>query len=673
MSRYFFVTSFCFLFLLGGYAQVSVTILSEGLAAKKMANGKNTLYGFVNGRGKVKISAQFDTVYAPFKNGMAAVGLNGKAGVINKKGKVILPFEFKEIGEVSRFSIAVKNEKGLWGFYNHKGEKNQEPLFQNFRYAGKNKIIVQQNGKWGLINDKGNILIEFKYKWVDHVSDRHFRTWNMPVWSVISKDNKVLFAGAYDNLKYSGDGLYVYSVIGKKGLLSKDGSLISNAVYEEIGNFKHGLVKAKKEKYGVLDVTNKFIIPFLYDDLIIDSLYIRVMKKIRGDDGEVTEKWGLFDHRGNELIKPKYAYLNEYSEGLIAAKREEKTWGYIDPLGNTMILFRYSLAGDFKSGTADVLIPYSSIQKDLPAVIDKKGEYVVTPVNYDFYKLGLIDIRFDKASFNIAKDKYQHYERIDENYIRVGKDGLWGMILSNGKEIIPPVYEKVSDPSEQGLIVVIKDGKSGVVDSKGNFTFKLSSRFEYIEGYHEGFSKFLLKSKYGFIDRYGNVYISPQYPEAGIMSDSMVNVRLRGKWAFVDYKENLKVQPYYEEVKPFINGAALVKEDGLWNIVNKEGRELHINDFQKIERIFTGRYLLYSQNKMGMADQNGREILAPKYEGLKDTGNGYVLVNKNGYWGVLDYQENFVLPFDYESVSYVAETNVFITHTDKKQQDVFIK
>jgi hypothetical protein len=76
---------------------------------------------------------------------------------------------------------------------------------------------------------------------------------------------------------------------------------------------------------------------------------------------------------------------------------------------------------------------------------------------------------------------------------------------------------------------------------------------------------------------------------------------------------------------------------------------------------------------MGMADERGREILAPKYEYLSDTGLDYVLVKRNGLWGALDYRENFIVPIEFDAISFVPASKVFITTIDKKQHDVHVK
>jgi hypothetical protein len=396
--------------------------------------------------------------------------------------------------------------------------------------------------------------------------------------------------------------------------------------------------------------------------------------QLKSEDGKLKEKWGLFDLRGNKLISPKYAKMNEYSEGLVAVMKEDGSWGYITPKGVTEIIFRYSKAESFKNGLAKVLVPYSVLKEDHPALIDKDGEYVVSPADYNFYMLGLIRIdRTKKANYIIPKNKYYWYQKVNERYIKVELNGYYGIITTEGKEIIPPIYDNVFGPSENGLTVVEKNGKKGVVDRFGKFTYKLNDKYEKIFPFSEGFAKVMLKGKYGFMDQHGDVYISAQYPIAGDVHDSMVNVTIRDKWGFLDYHENLKVQPYYEEVKTFKNGVALVKENGKWNIVNKQGKQMLQNFFDKISETELGNYILYNGDKIGLADKKGREVLAPKYEMVKEIGTGYILVRKNGFLGVLDYKENFILPIEFDDIAYIPSLKLFITGNTGRKEDILVK
>lgn len=657
-----------------GFSQTKQSLIfSEGLAPqKKDVKEKESSYGFVNTKGKIVIPHYYDTVFYNHKYGLAAVGKNSQAGVIDKKGKIIIPFEYREIGEVAKTFVPVKNQKGLWGFYDHDGEKISVPLFQNYRIGTKGKIIVQKDGKWGIINEKGEVVLDFNYKGIQAVGDKNYDAWRVTKWTVRNNKNEILLSLENDSLRYVGEGLYKTSMIGVQSLIDLKGKIIATG-YDEIGVFQSGLSKAKIDKYGVINTNGKIVIPFMYDDLIIDDSYIRV-KLVERQFGSHKEKWGLYDHKGNLLIRPKYAEMNESHNGLIAAMREDGTWGYISATGSTEIIFRYVYAEDFKNGLARVKVPYWLSKKDLYAIIDKSGEYVISPADYNSYEYGLIRIdKSNRATTIVPKDKYSSYEKVGSKFVRVVHNGKYGMINAEGREIISPVYDYVSAPSSDGIIIVEKDGKSGVVDARGVFTFNLSKRFEKIYGFNEGFSRFLLKGKFGFMDRYGNVYISPQYPETGEISDSMVNIVIKGKWGYLDYKENLKVQPYYEQAFPFENGIAVVKENGKWNLINKDGKQLHKNDLDTIIKKESGRYQLVLNKKFGLANNQGKEILAPKYEAVEEIGKNMIKVKKNGLWGVLDLNENFILPIEFDVIFYEPLINTFITGSFGKQEQIHIK
>lgn len=58
-----------------------------------MENGK---YGYINKKGRIKISAIYDKAF-PFINGLAFVEMDGKVGYIDKKGKEIIPIKYEQL------------------------------------------------------------------------------------------------------------------------------------------------------------------------------------------------------------------------------------------------------------------------------------------------------------------------------------------------------------------------------------------------------------------------------------------------------------------------------------------------------------------------------------------------------------------------------------------------
>ena len=651
---------FCLLFIIRSSYSQKTSFYSEGLAANKI-NGK---YGFIDIKGREEISYEYDTVYKGFRDGYAVVGKNRKAGLIDRKGKEILPFEFESIGEYNRKFIPVENEKGLWGFYSYNGDRLIPCLYDNFRIVD-GKLIVQRAGKWGIIDTKDNVLLEFNYKELSF-EGKHF--WGVPVnkWTLKNFKNETLTSFEYDSVRVGdGVGIFIYSIVGNHGLCDSKGLPITAAIYDYIFRFKDGLAVVKKrDNYGVINSEGKIILPINFKKAVIDSIYLRVQEK--------NGRWMIFGKNGVPILRTDYIGLGEFSEGLISAMGLDSLWGYITIYGQRSTLFRFSKAAPFKKGMADVEVYYPFIKKNFPAIINKKGDFIIKPDDYDFYETGLMKISADlKANYTVPREKYSAYELLSNGMVRVRQGDMYGVITSTGQEIIPVKYDYVSLPSD-GHFIVELDSKSGVINSKGERTIQLTDRYEKIYGFHEGLSRFLAKGRYGLLDTVNNVYISPQYPKTGEYSDGLVAVVIKNRWGFMDKNERLKVQPYYDEVWPFKYGGAKVRAGDKYTIVNKEGKELHPL-FDDINETFTGRYLLRTENKYGLADKNGREILAPKYDQVIELGNGYIKVERNKLWGILDYEATIIIPLENDALFYDAPTNTIFTVTKGKKEMVSVK
>ena len=51
------------------------------------------------------------------------------------------------------------------------------------------------------------------------------------------------------------------------------------------------------------------------------------------------------------------------------------------------------------------------------------------------------------------------------------KEGKYGLVNMEGTEIVPCVYDRIGDFSEDGIAEAEKDNRNGLVDIKGNTTF----------------------------------------------------------------------------------------------------------------------------------------------------------------------------------------------------------
>ena len=82
-------------------------------------------------------------------------------------------------------------------------------------------------------------------------------------------------------------------------------------------------------------------------------------------------------------------------------------------------------------------------------------------------------------------------------------NGKYGFINTEGKEVVPPKYDKVRIFSE-GLAGVKLNGLWGVIDKEGEAVVPI--KYDLIGGFRDGLAQVELNGKWGVIDKEGNEY-----------------------------------------------------------------------------------------------------------------------------------------------------------------------
>ncbi|MBQ7120421.1 MAG: WG repeat-containing protein [Oscillospiraceae bacterium] len=119
---------------------------SNGLAPV-MDRNANCKYGYINSKGEWVIEPQFDNAEAFAENGLACVEVDGKCGYINEKGEIVIEPQFEFAEAFSKNGLAAVCGGGIW-------EKKEGVASVD---------IASYNGKWGYINEKGEIVIDIQF------------------------------------------------------------------------------------------------------------------------------------------------------------------------------------------------------------------------------------------------------------------------------------------------------------------------------------------------------------------------------------------------------------------------------------------------------------------------------------------------------------------------------
>ena len=341
-----------------------------------------------------------------YEKNILKVSKNGKYGLIDFNGKELLPIEYDEITTLDGME---------------------------------NSLIIKKDGKVGLVNDNGSILIDVNYKDIKALGETYKEGYitidESEKYGVVSATKRQILENKYDEITqvYLKD-YYLVKENGKKELVDSDGKVILDSGFDDIKSATtNGVIFIKNNLYGEISTS-----------------------------GEVT-------------LEAKYQYLKEVKEGKYIAKQNDK-YGIIDNVGNEQLAFEYTditynekadlfFAEDSEYNTSIIDDLYTVKATGILSEVNEEDGYIRMRVNddykyYDFKgeetentkvlkdntifldkqngKYGYVDKKGNTVTEYIYDDAT---EQNKYGYVAVKKDGLWGSLDKNGKEVIEPKYE----------------------------------------------------------------------------------------------------------------------------------------------------------------------------------------------------------------------------------------
>ncbi len=318
----------------------------DGLAAVKFRGEKDAKTGdythrdllkwaFINKLGETVLPAAYDKV-GQFHNGVAPVTLVGQGALINTKGETIATSSAFEPPEQfgDYYDLSVKNYKH--GLIDRTGKFIVPPIYERieklshtekviYRGRGRKTQVVAsneyfrvfQNGKCGLMDSTGEVLVPIKYDEIASYNNGHAVVKKDFKWGLVdSKDNFIIkpnyeFVSMYDDLIAARDRAHKWTVFDSNG-------------------------KALNTKIdGAMVDTGS---PWLWDGMAAVV---------------IGDKCAFLDSKGNIAIKPEYDLVQHFSNGKGLALKDG-IWKFIDKAGNTVSKMTFSEAEPFANGKATV-------------------------------------------------------------------------------------------------------------------------------------------------------------------------------------------------------------------------------------------------------------------------------------------------------------------------------
>ncbi len=308
---------------------------------------------------------------------------------------------------------------------------------------------------------------------------------------------------------------------------------------------------------------------------------------------------------------------------------ENNKWGIIDTKGNIVIEPQYDEM---------VIIPDNS-KKVFICVYDANyntGEYNSKAVNE---KNEALYTEYTKVEAITNYDKNNNVWH-EQNTLKVQKDGKYGLIDINGRNILACEYDDISPLiGIKNILITTKDGKKGAVDCLG---------------------KVIAENEYKTIASLTSKY-----------EDGLIVENAEGKFGVVSYNKEIVLEPKYDKIaNVYGNNTYVVTEAGTSKLIDKDGNSYLAGKFDEVKEINLDNVIVKNANKYGILSKTGEEKVPAQYEDLTFAFSEYYIARENGKYGIINIANEEKVPFKYMYLSYSSEAGFMQAETESYETEI---
>ncbi len=324
-------------------------------------------YGYINNKFDKLIDMEYNEIYRAGveddeKNVYLIATKNGQVGVIYNKEEII-KFEYEDIeydDESKRFLVVKDSKKGVFdingtnivpvnydyvtykGDYIYAATDNEAKYFDEFGkeivemeyleiYPTDNviyNITFSEDGKYGIIDGKGNVLVDNTYSFIDYAFDNYFIALRDGKLGVIDDKENNIIEFKYDVLQCINGTNVIQGKISDTDtmdLYSKQMEKVAT-VENAVINLYNDYIEVYSEK------STKY-----FDFEGHEKTNTQILKNNELFAIEKDGKWGMTDKLGNIVVDCIYDKVTELNEYGFAGIKLDGKWGVVDKTGNIIL------------------------------------------------------------------------------------------------------------------------------------------------------------------------------------------------------------------------------------------------------------------------------------------------------------------------------------------------
>lgn len=526
--------------------------------------------------------------------------------------------------------------------YASKKSEDTKKEYQIAEVSSYKYFVIKEDDRFGVIDDKGNKIIEAKYDDVKIPNpeqavfvcyqDSNTKVFNDKNQEILTEFNKVEPLELKD---VSSDLMYEKSVLkyfdnGKYGIIDFSGKKLTKAIYDDIDTLqaKEGNLLVKIDnKCGIININGAEIIDVAYDKIEADKYYdendrYKYEGYITCNVSDEGYRYGYINYEGKKITDPVYnelyripgigqkdAYLicaENGKYGLLENSEKKidndyQSLSYNDS-NNTIIAQKGKKYGVFSiSGNMIVPVEYKQI--------DVSGDYLYATSTDGTIKV--FDDEGKEADIDSSLKIINTANENDKIYIDSSEGKTIYSVYKNGTKVTKKDYLYIQYLYDNYFIACENYGKLGVIDDDGNVKIDL---------------------KYSSIQKIDNTKLiqaqSNTEKTLAIYSSNMDKVAELKNASFVVMDNYIK----------------LFNDDDI-KYVSFDGRELSNTELFSKNKIFAKK----SGDKWGFVDSNGNVVVDYKYDKVTEINEyGFAGIEVDEKWGVIDDSGKVIVEPQYE-------------------------
>ena len=272
------------------------------------------------------IKSDYEDIQYDIANKKLILQKNQKQGLADLNGKIIIPIEYDNIIVAGSCINAQKNGEVI--LFKPDGAKIQNNnLISMFQTENEKFIIcVNNEEKYGIIDNNENQIIENKYFFLSYLWEDYFIAKNENYFGIINSSNEIILNFEYDSLQKVEQTNIIEGLKNNK-------KIYLNKNLKQIKEFEDIKRKMDNNYLKLYSITQKELMYLDKDGNIIENIdYLNTKLFAKEENG----KWGFINKAGEFIVDAKFDYVTEFNKYGFAGIMKDEKWGVIDEAGTVI-------------------------------------------------------------------------------------------------------------------------------------------------------------------------------------------------------------------------------------------------------------------------------------------------------------------------------------------------